>query len=272
MRRWWLPAAVLLSVAPPADVLAQAASNYAASYLHPSDVHDARALWVNPAGLAVLREASVYAELVARDPGAQGRLRQLSLGFNARGLSFGYQRDIFDGGVRGHTYRLGLAGGAEGLSAGCAIARYGGGGGKGTGWDFGLTYAWRPTVSVAGVLANVGQPVVRGIQQRLAFVPGITWRPRGPTLAVSIDSRITPDSVLGYAVGVSWQSSSRLPLGILARLDADGDLRRTAFAFGVSIGGADRVGTVLQTPGDVSHLDAAGLYGLSTREPTVGRR
>src|SRR2546425_9566772 len=43
------------------------------------------------------------ADVTVGDPGAAGRLRQLSLGFNSRGLSFGYQRDVFDGGLRGHT-------------------------------------------------------------------------------------------------------------------------------------------------------------------------
>jgi hypothetical protein len=37
------------------------------------------------------------------------------------------------------------------------------------------------------------------------------------------------------------------------------------FAFGLSLGAADVVGTVVATPGDVSSLSALSLYGLSTR-------
>jgi hypothetical protein len=275
-------AALVLTARPPVPLTAQVAPNRATAYLHPTDVRDARALWVNPAGLALLREASVYAELAVADPGARGRLRQLNAGFNSRGLSFGYQRDVFDGGRRGHTYRLGIAGGSEGLAAGLAVARYRGDT-KGTSWDLGLAYVWTPALTVGGVIANIGQPAVRGVEQRLTFVPGATWRPLGPTAAFSAHARITPDSVVAYAFGVAWQSgggrgggggggggAARLPVSVFARLDTDGGLRRGAFAIGFSIGGADRVGAVISAPGDVSGVDAASLYGLSSRAP--GRR
>src|SRR5207249_11088931 len=48
---------------------------------------------------------------------------------------------LFDGGVRGHTYRLGFAGGERRLAAGVATALYRGApGSSGTGWDVGLVY------------------------------------------------------------------------------------------------------------------------------------
>src|SRR5437867_3929369 len=142
----WAVALYLLTVlsqpiSPSADLSAQqVAPNRANSYLFPTDVHDARAVWVNPAGLGVSREASVYAEISVSDPGARGRLRQINAGFNSRGLSLGYQRDILDNGARGTTLRLGLAGGAQGLAAGFDIARYSGNGVNATGWDIGVSY------------------------------------------------------------------------------------------------------------------------------------
>ena len=266
----YILSAVLLT-AHPLNLAAQVAPNRATAYLHPTDVRDARAIWVNPAGLAVLREASVYAEIGVSEPGARGRLRQVNAGFNARGLSFAYQRDIFDAGVRGHTYRLGLAGAAEGLAAGAAIAHYRGDGAKGTGWDVGVTYDWLAGLTVGTVVTNVGQPSVRGVSQRLTFVPGATWHPAlARALALSIHARITTDSVLAYGFGIAWRSggeTSRWPVGVIARLDTDGGLRRGAFALGLSIGGPDRLGVVMSTPGDVSEVDGASLYGLSTREP-----
>jgi hypothetical protein len=251
----------------------QVAPNRATAYLHPTDVRDARAIWVNPAGLGVQREASIYAELAVGDPGAQGRLRQVNAGFNARGLSFGYQRDILDNGVRGHTYRLGLAGGSGGLAAGLAIAHYRGDGAKATGWDLGASYTKSAGLTLGVVAANLGQPMVRGLRQRLTFVPGATWHPGPiPTLGLSTHARITPDSVAAYAFGVSWRSRVRWPIEIIARLDTDGDLRRGAFVLGLSVGGPDRFGAVASTPGDVSRLDEVSLYGLSTREPAARRR
>src|SRR2546421_2238185 len=58
--------------------LAQVAPNSAALYLHPTDVSDARALWVNPAGLARFPEAAVHLDLTVGDPGSQGPLRPLT--------------------------------------------------------------------------------------------------------------------------------------------------------------------------------------------------
>jgi hypothetical protein len=257
------------------------APNRATAYLFPTDVHDARAIWVNPAGLGVQREASIYAELSVGDPGARGRLRQVNAGFNARGLSVGYQRDILDDGQRGHTYRLGLAGGSGGLAAGFSVAHYRGDGANATGWDLGASYAANASLTVGLVVVNLGQPLVRGLQQRLTFAPGATWHPRPiPALGFSTYARITPDSVASYAFGLSWRTPSvsargtprRWPIEIIARLDTDGDLRRGAFVLGLSIGGQDRFGAVASTPGDVSRVDGASIYALSTREPARRRR
>ncbi|MFN2572500.1 MAG: hypothetical protein ABR537_12970 [Gemmatimonadales bacterium] len=264
--------ALSLPVRPSAHLFAQqVAPNRATTYLFPTDVHDARAVWVNPAGLGVQREASIYAEIAVANPGAKGRLQQVNAGFNARGLSLGYQRDILDNGVRGHTYRLGLAGGAGGLAAGFAVAHYGGAGAQSTGWDVGATYAVPAGVTLGTVVNNLGQPIVRGLRQRLTFVPSVTWRPAPlPAFALSADARITPDSVAAYAFGVGWQTAraTRWPIEIIARLDTDGGLRRGAFALGLSIGGRDRIGLIASSPGDVSRIDGASMYGLSTREPT----
>jgi hypothetical protein len=257
----------------------QVAPNRATAYLHPTDVRDARAIWVNPAGLGVMNEASIYAEVDIGNPGAKGQLRQINAGLNARGLGFAYQRDIFDDGARGNTYRLALAGGSGALAVGFAVARYSGTGANDTGWDIGLNYG-SPSLTVGGVFANISQPVVRGLKQPATFVPGATWHPSPlPALAVSTHARITTDSVASYGFGLSWQtgggmgagSQSGWPIAILARLDTDGDLRRGAFAFGLSVGGRDRIGVIGTTPGDVSSLDDASIYGVTKRE-AAGRR
>lgn len=251
----------------------QVAPNRATAYLFTTEVQDARALWLNPAGLGVLREASVYAEASIGDPGSKGKLRQVNAGFNSRGISFGYQHDVLDDGLKGNTYRLGLAGGSGGLALGADVVRYTGSGARATGWDIGMTYVALPPLTLGVVVTNIGQPVVRGLRQRLTYIPGLTWRPT-PAFTVSADGRLTPDSVASYAFGVSWKSGfgpSGWPIALLARLDTDGDLRRGAFAFGLSLGARDKFGLVLTTPGDVSRVDQASLYGLSARESTTGR-
>ena len=270
--RWtvglFLPLLLLASGA-----LAQVAPNNATLYLHPTDVSDARALWVNPAGLGHFPEASVHLDLTVGDPGAKGQLRQLTLGVNSRGLSLGYQRDLFSSGRRGHTYKLGYAAGRGGLAAGFATALYRGGT-SGTGWDVGILYDWTPALSIGGVIQNIGQPVVRDSTLRLTYVPSATLQLAGRRVVLSALSRLTSDGVAGYGFGLrgTLRAGTSLPIGLLARLDTDRSLHRGGFAFGFSLGAADMAGLVATTPADVNGIDALSLYGVSTRRFTSARR
>ena len=267
MRR--APAAATLVLAFVGVAHAQVAPNRAASYLVATAVTDARALWVNPAGLAARPEASVLLDLTVVQPGATGRLGQVTAGFNARGLSFGYQRDNFPNGVHGHTYKLGLASGSGGFSGGVALALYGGGtGGGGSGWDLGFRYDWLSTVTVGGVIRNIGQPTVRGVRQNATAVPAVTVRPLGSILALSAQASVASSAgARGYGVEAEalWPRSPKV--GLLARCDTDGSLHRRALLFGLSIGTRDRVGAVGSTPGNFSKVDAVNVYGVSSRTP-----
>ncbi len=248
---------------------AQVAPNRAALYLYPTDVTDARALWVNPAGLGRAEQASVHIDVTVGDPGSGGRLRQLTTSLSSRGFALGYQRDLFDGGVRGHTYRLGFAGGERRLAAGVAAALYRGGT-SGTGWDVGAVYDLTPSLTIGATVANVGRPVVRDSTLPVTYTPGATFRLSGARAAFSADAQMTSDGVTGYAFGATagLRQGTPLPLGILLRVDTDRSLRRAAFAFGLSVGKQDLVGAVATTPGDLGRLDAVSLYGVSTRRLT----
>jgi hypothetical protein len=244
------------------------ALNRSAAYLQVTEARDARALWVNPAGTGNMAEASVHIDFTVDDPGARGRLRQLTAGFSSRGLSFAYQRDNFDSGLNGHTYRFGLAGASGTLALGGAVAYYRGGT-SGVGWDLGVKYGATPTLMVGAVVANIGQPVVRGLRQSAALIAGVSVAPV-PPIALSVSGRTTADQVVGYSFSARWLTGGsdgrrRWPLGIIARLDTDERFRRGAFAFGVSLGGRDEIGTVATTPGDLSSVEAVSLYGVSTR-------
>jgi hypothetical protein len=198
------------------------------------------------------------------EPSGDARLRQLTFGFNSRGLSFGYQRDMFDGDVHGHTYRLGLGAGRGGLAAGLAGALYRGDT-KGLGWDFGVVYEPAASVALGAVVRNVRQPVVRGARQIATIVPSVTLKPFGPHVALSAEGRVTVDSVVGYAVGARFRSGGHLPLALLVRLDTDQAFHRAALVFGLSVGGRDVFGAAASIPAGAGHVDPANFYGLLTR-------
>ncbi len=248
---------------------AQVAPNRTSFYLHPTDVTDARALWVNPAGLGRISEASVHFDLTVVDPGAAGRVRQLTFGFASRGFSFGYQRDLFSGGPRGHTYRVGMASGLGRLAGGGSVTLYRGGTSE-TGWDLGGVYDLLRDFSVGGVIANIGHPVVRGARLPVTLVPGATLRLFRARAAVSAHGRLTSADRPEYSIGLGarLRDGTTLPVGLLARLDADGWFRHTGFAFGLSVGRDNLVGTVVTVPGAAGRIDSGSLYGLSTRRLT----
>jgi hypothetical protein len=252
-----------------ATLAAQAVPNRAAAYLHPTDVADARAIWVNPAGLAGITAASVYLDLTTDHPGSRGTLGQVSLGFDSHGLGFSYQRDAFGGGARSHAYKVGLASGNGVLAAGFDLA-LNGGDSHGTAWDVGLTYRPNTMLRVGGAVLNIGEPTVLGVKTPVTFVPGVTIEPPGLAGrgALSAHARVTTSAVQGYALGVRIAFGR---VGTLARIDTERGLRRTGFAFGLSIGGQDLVGAVATTPGDLSTVDRASLYGVSTRHQAAGR-
>jgi hypothetical protein len=253
----------------PAGVAAQIAPNRTTLYLHPTDVTDARALWVNPAGLGRFLEASLHLDLTVGDPGAAGRLRQFTVGLNSRGFAVGYQRDVFAGGTRSHTYRVGFAGSQKQLAGGVAAALYRGSRSS-TGWEAGVLYDATPGWTLGGVIENIGRPLVGDSTLPVTFVPGATLRVGGAQGALSVQGRFASGGVAGYAVGAraGFHEGGALPVRLLARLDTDRSLRRTGFAFGLSLGGPDLVGAVATTPGTLGHFDALSLYGVSTRRFT----
>jgi hypothetical protein len=264
----------LLWLVVPVVAGAQAVPNRATLYLHPSDVTDARAVWVNPAGSGRFEEASLHLDLTVGDPGAAGRLRQLTLGLSSRGLSFGYQRDVFDAGARDHTYRIGYAAGRAGLAAGVAAALYRGAGASASGWDLGVVYDPGASLTLGGVIQNVGRPIVRGTTLPITYVPSATLRLWDARAALSADGRFTSGGVLGYAFGLraTLRAGTHVPVGVLARLDTDHALARAGLALGVSLGSQDLAGLVATAPGDAGRIDAVDLYGVSTRLFTRSRR
>jgi hypothetical protein len=248
---------------------AQVAQNRATTYLPATDVGDVRALWVNPGGLVARPEAAVLLDLTVRAPGSGGRLAQVSAGFNARGLAFGYQRDNFTNGIHGHTYRFGLGGAARSFTFGAALALYRGAT-SGTGWDFGILYNWRPELTIGGVVRNVGKPTVRGVTLEPTYVPAITARPLADRLALTAQAEAVSSTILGFA----FEARAALPspaVSVLLRVDTDRSLQRRLLVLGIAIGGGNGVGLVGSSPGGGAQQNVLSAYGIATRVPGTRR-
>jgi hypothetical protein len=123
---------------------------------------------------------------------------------------------------------------------------------------------------VGATIANLGQPVVRGLQQSVRYSLGATVAPVA-LLRASALATAGSHGVSGFALGLRAIFGTSLPLGALARMDTDQRFRRTQFAFGFTVGGADQAGLIGTTPGDLSSLDNLTLVGVSTHA-AVARR
>ncbi len=234
---------------------------------------------MNPGALGLARTLSVYADftLGLEPPYETGSpVSQISLGFNSYFLALAYQFDrlpdpLGSGTVRGHAVRAVIWGQDGRVGAGGATTWYSGGGDGGVGFDIGLVYRAAAFADLGGVIANIGQPSVRGTDLRVRFRPAVTLHTPSSLFAVQAQGDFGTDRLWGFSFGTRL----RLPLApveLTARLDTDGELRRESFTFGFTVGRENRVGALLSSSGDLQVPDAASLHLSSERSNQPRRR
>jgi hypothetical protein len=236
-------AALLL---PPAGVLAQQGAPRSQDYLFISAVDDARAAWVNPAGLGWIPEASVMAEVVFDRSSGPLRLGQYTVGLNSRGLALTYERDRStpDSSIGVGRVALGLPLGQGAIGA--SFTTYGNR--HNTGFDLGVRYRLLAELDGAAVLRNLGHPALQGARQPVMGVAGATWT-LGRTAEVSAEARAAErlgasGYDVGYRGGIVVRAERPWPLALhaLATLSSDGTVQGWVVA--LMLGRVDHVGLV----------------------------
>lgn len=230
-----------LVVAAPNALEAQYRSPRSAEYLFGADVWGTRALWVHPAGLGTVNEASIMAEaMIERDVTGDYALAQYSFGLNSRGFGLGYRRDRFDGDEAGNVWRIGFGRGVGNLAFGTGLSVYSG---KGREESVDLGLRWRPAspLEIALAAENIGQPTVRDTALRFAGALSAAWSPLRGLFHLAAEGRAT-DLALGgwlmaYRAGVRLATPGRTPLAAYAILDLDDDVAVRRLVAGVSVGG-----------------------------------
>lgn len=254
----------------------------AADYLFAASVWDARALWVNPAGLAVVPEASITGEIVLdRLIDGDLALGQWGAGFNSRGLAFAFRRDRLTDTLSTTTFRVGAARGVDRIALGAAVTLH-------TNADLpadyevdlGVRYLVARRIEVGATIQHLGRPTAIDSLLAITLTAGVAWRPlRGVTVATEVQSadRVQGSGVLNrYRAGLEIILGHAVPVAVfgVGELDHDFDLAR--FAAGVSVGGVRR-GILLATDriGDgglrVETLSLAGL-AINPLNQDGGRR
>lgn len=252
-------------------VVAQSFAPRSADYLFAATANDARAIWVNPAGLAVVPEASIFAELVLqRSLNQDIRLSQLSFGFNSQGLSFGYNRERLVIDSSNHTYRLALARALRLWTLGVAVSHFRSDIND-TGFDIGVRYRLLPSLQLGAVLRNIGQPQVRNDTLPITGVAGVGWTVLPGFLTLTgealAQNRFEEDGYdMHYRAAAQLSFGRALPVSALTALALDKDLGVTRWWLGLTLGGARRgVFVAGVTPNDpVMRLETFSAAGVAS--------
>ena len=263
MRRFL--ALVVITSAPTLE--AQVPNPRSATYLFSADVNDARALWINPAGLGVVPIASLYGELTTDrlTSNADWNIRQYSFGLHSRSFAIGYQKDrLATGGSQG----LWRAGAAFPLGRRLAIGTATSFTSPERGIDLGLRLAPAKMLDVGVVLRNIGRPNVRGTKQPLSAIGGMAWRLAGGRLGIQADATGTEGETgwgRQYRAGGVILIPGRTPFTFLTALDLGDNMRIDRWSIGIGIGFAAQllgVGTAVPQSGN-SGLQTFSLTGLA---------
>jgi hypothetical protein len=260
----------------PAALAAQSLPSRVSPYLFSAGVEDARALWVNPAGLGILPVASLYGEVsMDRDVADAWGLRQYNFGLASRGFAVSYQHDHFETGGSSGRWRVG---GAVPLgrrtAVGVATTFYH----PDRGYDIGLRVSPIATFDIGMVIRQIGRPVVEdSAMLPVTEVFGMTWRPRRFPLGLSgevVSTERLPASGhdMTYRAGATLTLRGRTPIGALVAFDFGNGFRVERWNLGVTVGlqaQALLVGTAV--PGTSAALDGLSLTGL-TQGPITARR
>ena len=261
---------VLALLAPPAAE-AQYRGPRSADYLFSASVSGARALWVNPAGLGTVWEASLLGEvMVERNANGDYSLAQYTLGFNSRGVSFGFRRDRFGNGVGGNAWRLGFGRGAGNVAAGAAVTVYSGEN-RQEELDLGVRLRALPGLEFALGVEHIGQPVVRDSALRFGGTAGAAWSVLGGALLFAADARAQHATdggvVMSYRVGIAVQTGGRVPVGLVGLFDLDENLHASRLVAGLSVGGPYQgllIGSGARRNG-VTRLETISVTGLASQ-------
>ena len=274
MRR--LAILLALAAAPPLD--AQAPEPRSATYLFSASVEDARALWVNPAGLGILPIASLYAEGTADyGTGDDWGMRQYSFGIHSRSIALSYQRDrMLAGGSRG-TWRLGAGfplGRRAALGTAITLTK------PQRAVDIGLRFSPVRLLDAGVVVRNVGRPDVNGVEIPMTVVGGFVWYLAGGRFALQGDATGTerrPQSGydMGYRAGAQLVLPGRQALTLLTAIDLGNRLGPNRWSFGIGIGyqaQALAVGSALAEDGVAARLQAVSVTGVARGATNRTRR
>ena len=243
----------------PGAALAQTYVAQPQYYLLTTDAFDGRSLWVQPAALARLKEASISLMVTGDHLNGPLLLSQYGATLSSGGLGLGWQHDE-DPTSAGHTdaFVVGFGFGSPTASLGGDRRWHRGTNTKDAAWDFGGRYNPTGGLELSLTWRDVGQPVVLGDTIFTTLVPGAAVQLFGTRLRVGADWEMVTKGWGTSAIRAGAQLALPRELGLSFRAEFDGDFktrtisaslswhsattRFTGFGARARQGGADHIG------------------------------
>ncbi len=230
-------------------VTAQILPVRARDYLFLTNVADVRALWVNPAGLGIVPEASIFGELTFDRTSGDLRVEQYSLGFNSRGFALGYQRNRFVDEESVGILRTGFGYPLRRGALGGAVSRYSQDSTKTYGLEVGLAFIPRLKVplQLGAVVRHIGRPTVRGQDLPVTGIGAvqlstshlqINWETHA---AERVETGVSGFDLAHRAGARVMFGAGRLPIILIGAVDLGSNMRIDEVNVGFSIGGPRQV-------------------------------
>jgi hypothetical protein len=267
-----LAALIAAAVAlPPGSAVAQSPGAQPQLYLLTTDAFDARALWVQPAGLAARREASVSGLLTA-STGSTWTITQYGVTLASGGLGLGWQHDHRADGSSDNQWAVGLAGGGPRFTLGAARRWIRGANANASAWDVGARFVPRPAVLLSLAWRDIGSPDVRDTVVPATLVPAVALGLFGARAAIGADWEILARSWNTRAFRTGAAVALPLRITVSLRADFSGSLHARGAAVAVTWGGLlARVAAFASRPG-VPGIDQAGAWVAAVRPLDGSRR
>jgi len=196
-----------------------------ARYLLTTEVDDARALWVNPAGLARHLEASIGADVgVDRFATGSMALSQFGATVASRGLAVSWIHDRYPGGGAVNAYAVGAGLGDERFSAGVTRRWY-----RGlvsySAWDLALRAAAANGVQLSLVGRGLGSPLP-DTTYRPTVVPGASVSLLDGALQVGAEWEVAAHRWRSQEIRAGGTASLGGSLALTLRADLAPDFKR----------------------------------------------
>ena len=261
----FLAAAVLPGIA-----AAQSFSPQPQLYLLSVDAADARALWLQPAGLARRREASV-AIFAGGERSGPGGLTQYGAMLNSGPLGIGWQHDRRGSSIKNDTYSIGFSAGQERAGIGASRSWYRGTGTSDGAFTIGARFSPRPAIDVSLVWRDVGSPVILGDTVRATLLPAAALNLLGGRGRLTAEWEVVTGEWGTSAVRTGASVAMFAGFVLSARGEFSPDFEGRSLAIAVSWGGTVARASAFAT--DIrGSSDPFGLYLATVRPLQTQRR